>query len=176
MSHFLVKIVSMLFSEHQWTCVDSTFLFDLIPTLKQRWWTLTINVVSTLMCLLGNKAEKATITQRASTKGNFVFTVFIAKESFVWYQGKTHVSRDCNSVIQKDFTWSPSNQRRVKSMLTFASVDDSAIRAEILMISFFFVIFVRSFCQTYTNLSFLTGSLGWTKIISILKVTRQRRV
>ena len=87
------------------------------------------------MCLLGNKAEKATITQRAPTKGNFVFTVFIAEESFEWYQGEAHVSRDCNSVIQKGFMWSPSNQLRIKSLLTFTSVDDSATRAEILMIS-----------------------------------------
>ena len=156
MSHFLVKIVSMLFSEHQWTCVDSTFLFDLISTLKQRWWTLKINVVSTLICLLGNKAEKATITQRASTKGNFVFTVFIAKESFVWYQGKADVSRDCNSVIQKDFVWSPSNQRRIRSLLTFTSGGDSATRAEILMISFFLLFLLDHFAKLIpTYLSWL---------------------
>ena len=136
MSHFLVKIVSMPFSEHQWTCVDATFLFNLISTLKQSWWTLTINVVSPLMCLLGNKTEKATITQRAPTKGNFVFTEFIPEESFVWYQGEAHVSWDCNSVTQKGFMWSLSNQLRIKSLLTFTSVSDSATRAEILMISF----------------------------------------
>ena len=97
------------------------------------------------MCLLGNKAEKATITQRAPTKGNFVFTVFIAEESFVWYQGEAHVSRDCNSVIQKGFMWSPSNQFRIKSLLTFTTVDASANRAEILMISFFFFFFFLLF-------------------------------
>ena len=45
MSHFLVnlsttnidKVVSMLFSQHQWTWVDTTFLFSLILTLKQHW-------------------------------------------------------------------------------------------------------------------------------------------
>ena len=52
LSHFLVnlstrnidKVVSMLFSQHRWTCVDSTFLFNLIPTLKQHW---VINIEST---------------------------------------------------------------------------------------------------------------------------------
>ena len=51
LSHFLVnpnlsidKVVSMLFSQHQGTCVDSIFLFNLIPTLKQHWVT---NIEST---------------------------------------------------------------------------------------------------------------------------------
>ena len=45
LSHFLVtistanidKVVSMLFSQRQWTYVDSTFLFNQISTLKQYW-------------------------------------------------------------------------------------------------------------------------------------------
>ena len=45
LSHFLVtistanidKVVSMLFSQRQWTYVDSTFLFNQISTLKQHW-------------------------------------------------------------------------------------------------------------------------------------------
>ena len=54
LSHFLVnlstrnidKVVSMLFSQHRWTCVDSTFLFNLIPTLKQH-WVINIEITST---------------------------------------------------------------------------------------------------------------------------------
>ena len=38
------KVVWMLFSQHRWTCVDSTFLFNLISTLKQHW---VINIEST---------------------------------------------------------------------------------------------------------------------------------
>ena len=53
LSHFLVnlstrnidKIVSVLFSQHQWTCVDSTFLFNPILMLKQDW---VINIESRL--------------------------------------------------------------------------------------------------------------------------------
>ena len=51
LSHFLVnlnlsidKVVSMQFSQHRWTCVDSTFLSNIIPTLKQHW---VINIEST---------------------------------------------------------------------------------------------------------------------------------
>ena len=38
------KVVSMQFSQHGWTCVDSTFLINLIPTLTQQW---VINIEST---------------------------------------------------------------------------------------------------------------------------------
>ena len=51
LSHFLVnlnvpidKVVWMQFSQHGWTCLDSTFLINLIPTLKQHW---VINIEST---------------------------------------------------------------------------------------------------------------------------------
>ena len=51
LSHFLVnlnlsidKVVSVQFSQHRWTCVDSTFLSNIIPTLKQHW---VINIEST---------------------------------------------------------------------------------------------------------------------------------
>ena len=55
LSHFLVnlstrKVVSMLFSQHRWTCVDSTSLFNLIPTLKQtlghqHWINVTLSTL-----------------------------------------------------------------------------------------------------------------------------------
>ena len=38
------KVVSMQFSQHGWTCVDSTFLINLRPILKQHW---IINIEST---------------------------------------------------------------------------------------------------------------------------------
>ena len=37
------KVVSMLFSQHRWTCVYSTFLFNLISTLKQHWINVTLS-------------------------------------------------------------------------------------------------------------------------------------
>ena len=40
------KVVSMLFSQHRWTCIGSTFLFNLIPTLKQH-WVINIEITST---------------------------------------------------------------------------------------------------------------------------------
>ena len=39
------KVVSMLFSEHRWNCVDSTFLFNLISTLKQHWINVTLSML-----------------------------------------------------------------------------------------------------------------------------------
>ena len=79
LSHFLVnlstrKVVSMLFSQHRWTCVDSTSLFNLIPTLKQtlghqHWINVTINVASTLFCQNWNHVDKHTLAQLSfSTK------------------------------------------------------------------------------------------------------------
>ena len=83
LSHFLVnlstrnidKVVSMLFSQHRWTCVDSTFLFNLIPTLKQHWvinielCRNSVNVVSTLFCQRWNNVDKHTSAQLSfSTK------------------------------------------------------------------------------------------------------------
>ena len=63
LSHFLVNIntdqcthwqscFSIVFStwkQGRWTYLDSTFIFNQISTLNQRWWKLTINVVSTLI-------------------------------------------------------------------------------------------------------------------------------
>ena len=82
MSHFLVnlsttnidKVVLMLFSQHRCTCVDSTFLFNLIltlnnigsPTLNQ---CNSINVVPTLFCQRWNNVGKYTSAQLSfSTK------------------------------------------------------------------------------------------------------------
>ena len=75
LSHFLVnlnlsvdKVVSMQFSQHRWTYVDSTFLFNLIPTLKQHWSSTlnqrnSINVVSSLFCQRWNNVDKHTSAQ-----------------------------------------------------------------------------------------------------------------
>ena len=59
LSHVLVnlsttnidKVVSMLFSQHRWTRVDSTFLFNLISTLKQN-WVINVETTSINICRL----------------------------------------------------------------------------------------------------------------------------
>ena len=69
-SHFLVnlnlsidKVVSMQFSQHRWTCVESTFLSNLIPTLKQHW---VINIESTQLyhrCFVNVKTTSINISR-----------------------------------------------------------------------------------------------------------------
>ena len=59
LSHVLVnlsttnidKVASMLFSQHGWTWVDSTFLFNLISTLKQN-WVINVETTSRNICRL----------------------------------------------------------------------------------------------------------------------------
>ena len=48
-SKYWQSCFNAVFSHRRWTCVGSTFLFNQISALKQRWWTLMIQVASMLV-------------------------------------------------------------------------------------------------------------------------------
>ena len=68
---------------------------------------------------------------KSSQEKNLFLLCSLQTESFVWYQGEADVCRNYDKAIQKGFGL------KIKSLLTFTSLDHSATRDEILMINFF---------------------------------------